>query len=105
MATAISVDNFRAALGEAYDAITAQNYGSAEDWALKALAQHSGLAAHYAVADRNLARANWAALDALLKLIRERRATANAAAGGRLIRTQVGISRSGERYPRAWSPC
>ena len=43
MATAISADNFKTALGECYDAITASSWSSAKSWYARAKVQHAGL--------------------------------------------------------------
>jgi hypothetical protein len=63
MATAISVANFQAALGEVYDAVESLDWAAAWRWYVKAEAQHSGLEASASAGEASLSRRN--ALDGL----------------------------------------
>lgn len=61
MATAISQENFEAALGECYDAVAAENVADAKKWLRLAQIQFDGLNA--AVSTDGLSKARRTALD------------------------------------------
>lgn len=67
MATAISVDNFKTALGEVIDAITNDDYAAATKWYAKAEAQLAGLIQSGGMDGANLSRR--ANLDSLKRAI------------------------------------
>ena len=89
MATAISVANFEAALGECYDAIRSEDWESAANWYAAAEAQHAGLAAQAADGAQSLRRRE--ALTGLGKAIEKaREISREESRTGGLITTKLG---------------
>ncbi len=80
MATAITVANFEAALGECYDAIAAADYPSAWKFYAMAEAQHVGLALKAGDRGKTMDRRN--ALDGLAKAIQGAQTAVNASDRG-----------------------
>lgn len=87
MATAISVDNFKAALGECYDAIESGDIALARKWYAKAEAQNAGLLTESSVDGMTQKRRE--GLDALAKALTVAEAAAAPAATNRALFTEA----------------